>query len=88
MNKIFTILMILVLVIGLSPVYAQEAEDESTGGVTPDSTLYGLDRAAERLSLLLTIGKAAKAKKGLEHARERVLEARQLVKGTQMFSKL
>ena len=79
MNKFFTILMVFVLVIGLSPVYAQEAEEDE-GGVSPDSVLYGLDRAAERLSYLLTIGKAAKAKKGLEQARERVLEAKKLVK--------
>ncbi len=81
MNKILTILMIFLLIIGLSPIYAQETETESNeGGVTPDSALYGLDRAAEKLSLLLTINKADKAKKGLEHARERVLEAKQSIK--------
>lgn len=59
-----------------------EAFPEATGdpGVTPDSTvLYGLDRAMERVSLALTLGKAAKAQKGLEHARERLLEVKAMI---------
>mgnify|MGYP001614894558 FL=1 len=48
-------------------------------GVTPDSPLWGLDRAIERLDLLLTLNKAQKAKKGLMHARERLVEVRQMI---------
>ncbi len=39
----------------------------------------GLGRALERLDLLLTFDKSAKAEKGLEHARRRLLEVRTLV---------
>src|SRR3989344_3348347 len=83
MKKILTIFMAFLLIIGLSPVYAQELDAdqiEEQGGLTPDSALYRLDRAAEKLSLLLTFGKTAKAKKGLDHAMERVLEAKTLIK--------
>jgi len=60
----------------------EEAFPESIGnpGITPDSpVLYGLDRAMERISLALTFGKSAKAQKGLEHARERLLEVKAMI---------
>ncbi len=55
-------------------VHAQAAEESP--GVTPDSFLYGLDVALDRLSFLLTFDQAAKSRKGLEIARERLLEVR------------
>ena len=52
----------------------EEAED---AGVTPDNpVLWGLDRAIERTSLALTFNKAAKAKKGLAYAQERLMEVK------------
>jgi hypothetical protein len=48
-------------------------------GVTPDSALWGLERAIERISLKLTFGKSAKAKKGLAHARERLMEVQAMI---------
>lgn len=48
-------------------------------GITPDSPLYGLERAMERISLALTLGKSAKAKKGLAHARERLMEVQMMI---------
>lgn len=45
-------------------------------GVTPDSFLWGVDRAIEQISLLLAADPEAKAAKGLEIARERLLEVK------------
>ncbi|MBW2983911.1 hypothetical protein KY361_02250 [Candidatus Woesearchaeota archaeon] len=53
-------------------------------GVTPDSPLYGLDRAIERVELALTLGKSAKAKKGLAHARERLMEVQAMIAAKKM----
>ena len=56
----------------------EEVEEEA--GVTPDQpVLYGLERAMERISLALTLNKAAKAKKGLVHARERLQEVQLMI---------
>jgi hypothetical protein len=61
-----------------------EVEDEA--GITPDSPLYGLDRAVEKVSLAFTFGKAAKAKKGLAHARERLVEMQAMMASNMMVS--
>ena len=55
----------------------EELADEA--GITPDSFVWGLERAMERLDLLLTFNKAAKAKKGLAHARERLAEVQAMI---------
>ena len=52
---------------------------EVEAGITPDSPLWGLDRAIERISLALTLGKAAKAKKGLAYAKERLMEVQTMI---------
>ncbi|MEM4230855.1 MAG: DUF5667 domain-containing protein, partial [Candidatus Pacearchaeota archaeon] len=60
----------------------EEAFPEATGdaGATPANPIaYGIDRALERISLALTFNKAAKAQKGLEHARERLLEVKAMI---------
>jgi len=58
-------------------VTAQETEE---AGVTPDSKfLWGLERAIERIDLALTFGKSAKAKKGLAHAHERLMEVKAMI---------
>ncbi len=49
-------------------------------GITPDSPLFGLDRALEKLRLLLAFSEEGKAKAGLKNAAERVAEARAMVR--------
>jgi hypothetical protein len=56
----------------------EDLELEGDPGITPDSPLYGLERAMERIGLALTFNKARKAEKGLIHAKERLLEARKM----------
>ena len=53
-------------------------------GITPDSPLWGLERAIERISLSLTFGRSAKAKKGLAHARERLMEVQAMIAAKKM----
>ena len=68
---------------------AQEIElpENETVSVGPDKPLlWGLKRAIERIDLALTFDKAAKAKKGLAHARERLLEVRQMIKEKRIAS--
>lgn len=48
-------------------------------GVLPDSPFWGLERALERINLALTFNSERKAEKGLNIARERILEARAMV---------
>lgn len=56
------------------------AHQETTeAGITPDSFLWGLDKAIDQLSLLLTFNKGEKAKKGIEIARERLLEVKEMI---------
>jgi len=56
----------------------EEVQEEA--GITPDQpVLWGLERAIERISLALTFNKAAKAKKGLVHARERLQEVQLMI---------
>lgn len=52
-----------------------ELED---AGVTPDSPLYGLERAMERLRVAFTAGNAAKAKLKMKYAEERLAEAEEM----------
>jgi len=55
-------------------------EEVAEAGTTPDNKLlWGLDRAIERISLALTLGKSAKAQKGLAHARERLMEVKAMM---------
>jgi spore coat protein CotF len=66
------------LVLTMAPVYAQEAGLPDPG-VKPDSILYGLDRAIERIELALARGHANKAEVHLNHAQERLAEVKALV---------
>ncbi len=68
-------LMFLALLMLLPLVFAQESVTEDPG-VTPDSFLWGVDRALEQISLLLAANPEAKAVKGLEIAQERLLEVK------------
>jgi len=49
-------------------------------GVTPDSWLYPLDVAMDKINLALTFNPTEKAKKGLNIARERLMEVREMIK--------
>jgi spore coat protein CotF len=71
-------IVLLGLVLMMAPVYAQEA-DLPDPGVKPDSVLYGLDRAIERIELALARGHASKADVHLNHAKERLAEVKALV---------
>jgi len=51
------------------------AEEEISAGITPDSFLYSVDRAFERLSIFLTFDDMARAEKHLVYANERLAEA-------------
>ncbi len=55
-----------------------------TAGTTPDSFLYGLDVALDKISLLLTFDNTAKAQKGLLIAQERLLEVRAMVEQSKL----
>lgn len=71
---------ILSLILLLPVTSAQQSVDNNIGaGVTPDSFLWGLDKAIDQLSLILTFDRGEKAKKGLEIAKERLLEVKAMV---------
>jgi DNA uptake protein ComE-like DNA-binding protein len=51
------------------------AQELPAPGLAPDHPLYGLDRALERLHLILTLDHIKKAELHLQHAEERLAEA-------------
>ena len=59
-------------------VYAQEGVGVSAG-VTPDSPLWALDIALEKLELMLTFDKTEKIRKRIEFAEERFAEAQKMI---------
>lgn len=69
-------LAILVLAIFAAPILAQE---DSSGGVAPDSFLYGLDVALDDIRYLMTFENSQKVKVGLEIADERLQEVKQMI---------
>lgn len=72
-------LALMALVLSIPVSFAQETTEEETGGVAPDSVLYGLDKALDSISLALTFNKEKKAEKGLIVARERLLEVQKMI---------
>ena len=72
MKKLIAIIVTLLLL----PIVNAQQEDP---GITPDSFLWGLDKALDQLVLLLTFDEGEKAKKGLEIARERLLEVKLMI---------
>ncbi len=93
-TKLFAILTALMVSIGFVPAAFGESDISAKGfaenkitangkivtaGVTPDSPIWPLDVAVDRLSLILTFDSTAKAEKSLEVARERLLEVREMV---------
>lgn len=74
-NKLFGLpiaILLLMSVLGMGIVSAQE--DEVDPGITPDSPLYGIDRALERIRYRLTFNNESKARYGLKMAEERLAE--------------
>ncbi len=78
-----TVIALLLLILVLPIVTAQETTPPPLptqgSGITPDSFLWGLDRALDQLNLLLTFDQGEKAKKGIGIARERLLEVREMI---------
>ncbi|MBS3099844.1 hypothetical protein J4463_01340 [Candidatus Pacearchaeota archaeon] len=76
MKKLMSIM--LIMLVALMPfAFAQEASvtTEEENGIMPDSILYGLDKALDRISLALASDKPGK---GLEIAKERIFEAKKM----------
>jgi hypothetical protein len=75
--KTITMLMIALLVFTVMPlVAAEDTELEVTdAGITPDSPLYGLERAMERIQLAFIRNKADRAQYKFDLAEERLAEA-------------
>ncbi len=67
------------LALGVMVPMISAQEELENPGVTPDSPLWGLDRALEQIQLLLTIGSSSKAKIGLEIANERLAEIKEMI---------
>ena len=64
------------------PITGNVVKTEKTkigAGITPDSFLYFLDVALDNINLALTFDSGEKARKGLEIARERLLEVREMI---------
>ncbi|HLC51117.1 MAG TPA: DUF5667 domain-containing protein [archaeon] len=75
-------LVMALLVIAMPVAAAEEASEELDvgAGFTPDSPVYGLDRAVENVQLLLAFDSLQKAKLHYQLAKERLAEARELAK--------
>jgi len=71
---VFAIFVLLVF----QPLVLAHPNDEPQG-VQPDSVLWGLDRAIEQISLLLTFNSEKKVAKGLEIAHERLIEVKVMI---------
>lgn len=77
----------LILLLVLLPVAHAQETDTTSAGVTPDSTLYGLDKAFERIGLALAAGKIGKAEKRLDRASERIAELAAMIdKGNSQYT--
>ena len=74
MKKILSLIVSLLVL--ATPVLAAEETELADAGITPNSPVYGLDRAMERIQLAITFGEAEKAKLKFKFAEERLAEAR------------
>ena len=66
-------------VIAPAPTEDETEVEVASAGVTPDSPLYGLDKAMERLRLAFARGEVNKAKLKLKYAEERLSETEQML---------
>ncbi len=76
--KIIWIIAAAVMLLLPSGALAQEAKVK-VKGINPDSLLWGIDVAIDNLSLLLTFNNTEKATKGLEIAKERLMETKEMI---------
>ncbi|MBU2104631.1 MAG: hypothetical protein KKF67_02570 [Nanoarchaeota archaeon] len=67
------------LIVLIFPIINAQQITTTDAGITPDSLFWGLDKAFDQISLLLTTGDVDKAKKGLEIAEERLSEIREMI---------
>lgn len=63
---------------GTLAVHAQEEENLSSGGITPASAFFGIERFFENLGTVFTFGKTAKAYRMVALAEERLAETQTL----------
>jgi len=70
---------ILIILIALPTVIAEEDNLTTDPGITPDSPIWGIDKALEQIGLLLIRSPEAKAARGLEIAHERLLEVKVMI---------
>lgn len=70
---------VILLIILILPIVNAQQTAVADPGITPDSFLWGLDKALDHISLLLAISPDAKASKGLEIAQERLSEIKLMV---------
>lgn len=78
MKKVlFSLFSISLMISMFAGVYAQtelEFDAEAQAGVTPDSAMYGLENAMERIRLAMAFGSEAKAEVALRQAEEKLAE--------------
>ncbi len=75
--KKITIILGLFLALSLSSgIYAQQADNLPSPGITPDSPLYFLDTWGEKIDLALTKNKEAKTEKQINISQEKLAEAK------------
>ena len=85
LSSIFFVLLILPFVIAQEDILFTTESSTSIedlpedAGITPDSPLWGVDKALENINLALTFTKENKVKKGLIHAQERLLEVKAMI---------
>ncbi|MBN4049198.1 hypothetical protein JYT91_01130 [archaeon AH-315-M20] len=72
--RFFWVLLIILILLVVS---CQKIDKDP--GVTPDSFLWGLDKALDQSTLILTFDEGEKAKKGLDIAGERLLEVKSMI---------
>lgn len=79
-GAVMAVLSFLVLLIGAQAAHTAEGTGEANAnaevktGIMPDSFLYGIQTAIDRINLALTFDNSAKAEKGLKIAKKRLLE--------------
>lgn len=67
------------LMVLIFPMVNAQQNTTNNAGITPDSFLWGFDKALDQLSLILTTGDANKAEKALEIAQERLAEIKIMI---------
>jgi Fe2+ transport system protein B len=76
-NKIIFVLAL--MAITMLPFAAAVEQTEENVGTTPDSPMYGISKAFDRINLALTLNKAAKAEKALRLAEKRMLKVEAMI---------